>query len=87
MLLAGTMGLYGVMLGFIAINIHLISMKSFGMSYMTPQSPLILQDLKDFIIRGPAKKMKKRPVQSYAIDMVRMDMDERENHEETTGIE
>ncbi len=87
MLLAGTLGLYGVMIGFIAINIELISMKSFGMSYMTPQSPLILQDLKDFVIRGPAKKMRKRPVQSYAIDMVRMDMNERENHEETTGIE
>ena len=77
MILAGTLGLYGVMIGFIAINIQLISMKSFGMSYMAPQSPLILEDLKDFVIRGPAKKMKKRPVQSYAIDMVRMDMDER----------
>ena len=87
MILAGTLGLYGVMIGFITINIQLISMKSFGMSYMAPQSPLILEDLKDFVIRGPAKKMKKRPVQSYAIDMVRMDMDERENHEETTGIE
>lgn len=75
MILAGILGLYGVMIGFIIINIHLASIKSFGMSYMTPQAPTIFQDMKDFIIRAPARSMKKRPIQAYPIDMIRMDMD------------
>lgn len=75
MVMAALLGLYGVMLGFIIINIHLVSIKSFGMSFMTPQAPIIFQDMKDYLIRGPAKKMRKRPVQSYPIDMIRMDMD------------
>ena len=75
MLMAAILGLYGVMLAFIVINIHLVSIKSFSMNYMTPQAPAILSDMKDFVIRGPARKMKKRPVQSYPIDMIRMDME------------
>ena len=75
MVMAGFLGLYGVMIGFIALNIHMVSIKSFGMGFMTPQSPMILEDMKDFVLRAPARKMKKRPVQSYAIDMVRMNMD------------
>ena len=75
MILAGILGLYGVMIAFIIINIHLASIKSFGMSYMTPQAPTIFHDMKDFIIRAPARSMKKRPIQAYPIDMIRMDMD------------
>jgi spore germination protein len=75
MVLAAFFGLYGVMLGFIIINIHLVSIKTFGMSFMTPQAPTIFHDLKDFVIRAPARKMVKRPVQSYPIDMIRMDME------------
>ncbi|NLC44672.1 MAG: spore germination protein [Clostridiales bacterium] len=75
MLMAAILGLYGVMLAFIVINIHLVSIKSFGINYMAPQAPTILSDMKDFVIRGPARKMKKRPVQSYPIDMIRMDME------------
>jgi spore germination protein len=75
MILAGFLGLYGVMIGFIALNIHMVSLKSFGIGYMSPQAPVIFQDMKDLIIRVPAKKMRKRPVQAYPIDMIRMDMD------------
>lgn len=75
MLLAAFLGLYGVMLGFIFINIHLVSIKTFGMNFMAPQAPTVFQDLKDYVIRAPAGKMRKRPVQAYPIDMIRMDMD------------
>jgi len=75
MILANFLGLYGVILGFIVINIHLVSIKSFGVNYMSPQAPTVFQDLKDFFIRAPARKMKKRPIQTYPIDMIRMDMD------------
>jgi spore germination protein len=75
MILAAVLGLYGVIIGFILINIHLVSIKSFGIDFMTPQAPTLFQDLKDFVIRAPARKMRKRPLQAYPIDMIRMDMD------------
>ncbi len=73
MVLSSILGLYGVMIGFIIINIHLVSLKSFGVNYMMPQAPTVLHDWKDFIIRFPFKNLKKRPLQSYPIDIERMD--------------
>ena len=73
MILATALGLYGIMLGFIVINIHLVSIRSFGASYMAPQSPFIQEDIKDAMIRAPYRFMKRRPVGSYAIDIDRMD--------------
>ena len=75
MVMASFLGLYGVMIGFIVINIHLVSIKSFGMNFMTPQAPTFFHDMKDFIIRVPSRKMRERPIQAYPIDMIRMDMD------------
>jgi len=74
-ILGTTMGMYGIILGFIAINIHLVCLKSFGMNYMAPQAPIILQDWKDFIFRFPHPFMKRRPVQFYPIDIDRRDQD------------
>jgi spore germination protein len=74
MILAGFLGLYGVLIGFIALNIHLVSLKSFGANYMSPQGPINLRDMKDFIFRAPAHKMRRRPEQAYPIDMIRIDM-------------
>lgn len=72
MILAGLLGLYGVMIGFIILNIHLVSIKSFGISYMSPQGPLILNDMKDFIVRFPNTMLRKRPIEFSAIDMDRI---------------
>jgi len=77
MLLGATLGLYGVMLGFIVINIHLVSLKSFGMNYMAPQAPIIPKDLKDFTFRLPGSMMKRRPIEYYPIDIDKMDQDPR----------
>lgn len=74
-ILGASMGMYGVMLGFIVVNIHLVSLKSFGMNYMAPQAPLIPQDWKDFIIRLPHSFLKRRPVQYYPVDIDRVDQD------------
>ena len=75
MILAAFLGLYGVMLGFIIINIHLVSIKSFGNNYMAPQSPVIFEDWRDFIFRAPSRNFTKRPVEPYSIDIERMDID------------
>ena len=74
-ILGTTMGMYGIILGFIAVNIHLVCLKSFGMNYMAPQAPIILQDWKDFIFRFPHQFMKRRPVQYYPVDIDRVDQD------------
>ncbi|MGI6706863.1 MAG: spore germination protein [Clostridia bacterium] len=76
MILASILGLYGVMLGFIALNIHLVNLKSFGANYMAPQSPAIYQDWKDFLLRFPFHLLKRRPVETFPVDIDRMDQDD-----------
>lgn len=61
MILATMFGLYGVVLGLICLSIHIVSLKSFGIPYMTPIAPSRISNLKDAIIRFPIWSMKKRP--------------------------
>ncbi|MFJ8068604.1 spore germination protein [Peribacillus sp. NPDC096447] len=61
MLLAGTLGLLGIMMGIIAIVIHLCSLRSFGVPYLTPLAPLKGQELKDVLWRAPWWMMTTRP--------------------------
>lgn len=60
-LLAGTIGLIGVMLSVLVIVIHLCSLRSFGSPYLDPVAPVIGKDLKDVLIRAPIWKMNSRP--------------------------
>lgn len=53
MLLAGTMGLTGVMLGLIVIVIHLSSLRSFGTPYLAPITPSSAEGMKDVWWRSP----------------------------------
>jgi Bacillus/Clostridium GerA spore germination protein len=61
MFLAGILGLLGVMLGIIAIVVHLCTLRSFGVPYLTPMAPLIPRDIKYVLIRLPWWKMNTRP--------------------------
>lgn len=60
-ILASTLGLMGVMLGIIFILIHLCSLRSFGVPYLTPIAPMKLRDMKDALIRAPMWSLKTRP--------------------------
>ncbi|MCJ8007555.1 spore germination protein [Lederbergia wuyishanensis] len=60
-ILAGLFGLYGVMVGIIVIFNHMLSLKSFGVPYMSPVSPGNLQGMKDVVIRFPFRWMPRRP--------------------------
>ncbi|MDG5786805.1 spore germination protein [Evansella sp. AB-P1] len=60
-ILAGSIGLLGIMLGVIAIVIHLCSLRSFGMPYLGPLAPMQFKDIKDVLIRPPRWKMDTRP--------------------------
>lgn len=61
MLLAATFGLYGITLGAIVMVLHLCSIRSFGIPYMTPLAPFNLDNQKDSLVRFPWWKMIKRP--------------------------
>lgn len=66
LLAAGTLGLYGVALGFIIINIHMVSLKSFGAVYLSPLVPYRFRDWKDLLIRAPYQQLDTRPLMTGA---------------------
>nr|WP_237690869.1 spore germination protein [Paenibacillus caui] len=59
--LAGTFGLYGVMIGLILIVNHLLSLESFGVPYVAPIVPGSWQGIKDSLMRGPLWWIPNRP--------------------------
>ena len=61
MLLAAAFGLYGVMLGLLAVMIHLVHLRSFGFPYLEPLAPLKINELRDVLIRAPRWQMMVRP--------------------------
>ncbi|HZG86080.1 MAG TPA: spore germination protein [Paenibacillus sp.] len=69
--LAGMFGLYGIVVGLILIGNHALSLKSFGVPYLTPAVPGNWQGMKDLLIRGPLWWMSERP------DMLRAGMKSR----------
>ena len=61
MIFAAMMGMFGTILFFLIICIHMSKLKSFGVPYVTPHSPYRLSDWKDLFIRVPVSLMKQRP--------------------------
>ncbi|RYG72480.1 spore germination protein [Lentibacillus lipolyticus] len=60
-LLAGTLGLLGIMLGIIMIVVHLATLRSFGVPYLSPMAPMQFNEMKDTLVRAPWWKLNKRP--------------------------
>ncbi|RXT04873.1 spore germination protein [Ammoniphilus sp. CFH 90114] len=71
-LAASIFGLYGVILCYIMINIHIANLKSFGIPYSTPFAPNFLNDWKDLVIRAPLTMLGKRPQMLQTEDKDRM---------------
>jgi spore germination protein KA len=65
MLLAGFLGFFGIMVGLYFLLIHLVSIRSFGVKYMTPLAPLALSDWKDTFVRFPRFLLKRIPRAFY----------------------
>lgn len=61
MFAAASFGFYGIILGVIILAVHLCSLRSFGVPYLTPMAPMILANLGDTIVRLPLWAQKKRP--------------------------
>lgn len=58
---AAIFGLYGVIMSFLFLTIHMLKLKSFGIPYVTMAVPQSLKDWKDYLIRAPLQFMKSRP--------------------------
>jgi len=61
MVLAGTLGLYGVICGVLTILTHLATLRSFGYPYLFPVAPFSAGDMKDVVVRAPWWVMLRRP--------------------------
>lgn len=61
MVLAASLGLFGIMAGLLVVLIHLCSLRSFGVPYIAPIAPMVRSDLKDFVFRFPRWAMFTRP--------------------------
>jgi spore germination protein KA len=61
MLLATFLGFYGIMLAIMFMTIHLCSLRSFGVPYMSPIAPFNLGQQQDVLVRFPIWAFKNRP--------------------------
>lgn len=68
MFAAATFGLYGIILVYITLNIHLVNLKSFGVPYSTPFGPFFAKDWNDLVVRAPLTTITKRPVYLQTVD-------------------
>ncbi|WP_209123218.1 spore germination protein [Alkalihalobacillus sp. BA299] len=61
LILAGILGLLGIMLGIIMIVTHLCTLRSFGVPYLSPMAPMKGPDMKDVMLRLPRWTDNTRP--------------------------
>jgi hypothetical protein len=61
LILAGMLGIFGVIVGAISILIHLVTLRSFGVPYLSPLAPRGNGSLKDVLVRAPRWSMNERP--------------------------
>lgn len=72
MIAASLFGLYGIMLLMIFIIVHLCTLKSFGVPYLSPMTPMNLNANKDTFIRAPLQWMFRRPEPFQPQDSIRV---------------
>jgi spore germination protein KA len=64
MMLAAFIGLYGILWGLILLVLHLTSLRSFGLPFMSPIGPFVPGDMKDTLFRLPWTSMRTLPKQN-----------------------
>jgi spore germination protein len=77
MILSGSLGLFGLILGLMAVLAHLVSLKSFGINYFAPITPYRFSDWKDLLVRAPLVYQKNRPEILHPLDQKRMNTQKR----------
>jgi spore germination protein KA len=71
LILGGFGGMVGVTCGLIAMIMHLLSLRSFGVPFLAPVGPMKPSELRDILIRSPLWSMKKRPKTITWTDSIR----------------
>ncbi len=71
MISAAMFGFYGMLLAFFILLIHLCSLRSFGVPYMSPLAPINLEGMGDTVYRRPLWKLKHRPSFIAAKNIIR----------------
>lgn len=61
LIMANFMGIYGIGFTLVGFAIHLCKLRSFGVPYLAPISPINFKDLKDAGVRFPLKTLNTRP--------------------------
>ncbi|WP_188455074.1 spore germination protein [Virgibacillus oceani] len=61
MIAAAAFGLYGIILSYIMVNIHIVNLKSIGVPYSVPFAPSFISDWKDLVFRAPIQALTRRP--------------------------
>jgi spore germination protein KA len=68
---AGMLGMFGIVIFSIELISHLTALRSFGVPYLSPFTPLNFSDIKDTFVRVPLWAMKNRPQSISSLDPVR----------------
>lgn len=71
MIMASVLGLYGIVALGLVMVIHMLSLRSFGVPYMSPLAPFSWAEMRDVILRAPWWAMKKRPEFYEPVEMNR----------------
>ncbi len=69
---AATLGIYGYAIGIIAILVHLASLRSFGVEYLSYLSATSAQTAKDVYVRAPWWMMRRRPAAIQRRNLTRL---------------
>ncbi|WP_068781240.1 spore germination protein [Paenibacillus sp. GM2] len=77
MVFVSFLGMLGLILGVMIIIAHLVSLKSFGVNYLSPFAPYQAADWKDSVIRAPLPLLKKRPSVLKPLKEQRLKLDQR----------
>lgn len=73
--LSAISGFFGILIGVLFILTHMVSLRSFGVPYLSPLAPGSFRDLKDIFIRVPIWMMETRPRSLRTNDQVRQQSD------------
>ena len=82
---AGIFGVYGIVLVLTFFLLHVASLRSFGIPYMSPWFPITWSGWKDFVVRAPLWKLNRRPEELRVMNEIRQGNNEKRhpaNHKE-----
>ncbi|MCG0276409.1 MAG: spore germination protein [Thermosediminibacteraceae bacterium] len=86
LLFASVAGLYGIILVYLGLVIHLVTLKSFGVNYLSPLVSFKMKRVIDILVRPPLPFIKERPDYTKPLDRKRM-RDLRQDQESEGGDE